>query len=138
MRCPKCNAQLCPGQTTCTNCGRSMSASELSASRSFVPPSDSSSGGGVSTVLRVLAFIVLAIGIIGSFVLAFHFGYTEVTVGYYYSYTERQFSAIVFFSVLMAGTLSSSISAAVLYGLGSIVACLTDIRGYLRGLSDRQ
>ena len=76
-------------------------------------------------LLKVLGIITLVLGIIGSIVVAIHFGTAEKIVATYNSVsTKTKFDIGTFLGILLGGLLSTTILSCLLFGESKILESL--------------
>lgn len=71
--------------------------------------------------LKTVAYVLFWLGIIGSIILAFTFGFVEERISIHLSYTETVFKASYFFGFLIGGILLTYIESLCLYGFGELI-----------------
>lgn len=84
----------------------------------------------MSKVLKVLATIILCLGLIGSVVLAFNLGYD-----YPYSFM-KEMNVPRFFGILVGGLLTTAITSGFLFFCGNVLDKLDEILYYLKNKKD--
>lgn len=79
----------------------------------------------MAKLLKVLGIITLVLGIIGSIVLAIHFGTAEKMVATYNSVSYKtKFDIVTFLGILLGGLLATLISSCLLFGQSKILSIL--------------
>lgn len=84
----------------------------------------------MSKFLKVLAAIVLCLGLIGSFILAKTFGYDLI------GYSLKTLNTGRFIGVFAGGILATLISFGLLYGFGEVLDKLDEIIGWQKVKKD--
>jgi len=79
----------------------------------------------MAKLLKALGIITLILGIIGSIVLAIHFGTAEKMVATYNTISYKtKFEIVTFLGILLGGLLSTAVLSCLLLGESKILECL--------------